>query len=221
MKISIKYVVMILLGLFVLLFFFERGCRVSTKRYDELKGQLQSSTKKVEEKEKEVQAAKLVTEEEIEKNLEETTELKTKIQKVDDRRKPLLKKEREYDQVTYDLAEERKALTNKDLIISNQDKQIETWKERFWNERADKNIVIKQRNWWAAIAFKNYENFFKERGLRISFEKQSLAKDRLLEISGQINKEGEKILRKFQLKLNLETVIWTGLGFFAGVAVGG
>ncbi|GAH21522.1 unnamed protein product, partial [marine sediment metagenome] len=130
------------------------------------------------------------------------------------------KRDAEKAQIIHDLEEEGKTLTDPVLIDANKDLLTKEWKDRFWNERAEKEKIIKQRNFWASIAFKQFAKYQNEHGIRLGLEKQLSAEEAYDKIAGETIDEGDKVIRSAGLKLSFKNVLYSlaffGLGYVTG-----
>jgi septal ring factor EnvC (AmiA/AmiB activator) len=172
MKSIIKPALITFAFLILALFILERSCNSPDERYFELKGQYESYKEKTEKEDQETQKREAEREAEITKKEAEISTLKDKILDLEEERGEIAKKDSEKASRIKELEAQREPLTDKDSIIINLDLQITEWKERFFNEREDKNKVIEQRDFWARIAFKENSKYLSEKeiskGLRES-----------------------------------------------------
>ncbi|MBA7556433.1 hypothetical protein ES705_49141 [subsurface metagenome] len=132
------------------------------------------------------------------------------------------KRDAETAQVIHDLKEEGKALTDPTAIAANKNLLAQQWEKRFWDERAEKEKIIKQRNFWASIAFKQYGKYLNEHSIRKGLEKQLSAEEAYDDLAGKTVKEGDKVVRGLSLKLNFKNILYSvvffGLGYVAGAS---
>jgi len=201
-KPAIIGVVVLVIALVVI----ERSCPKSDEKYNQLKGRYEISQKKIAQEKKELL-------EEMEKKDEEILELKEKIVVIDEQRIKLDKKDKEKAQTIYELKKERETLEDPYLIIANQDLLLKTWEERWTLEREDKNKVIKQRDYWASM-------YFKEHKIRQMVEKQLADQEALTKVGEELVKEGEKQIRGLRLKLTLTNILYTAGAGAVGYLLG-
>lgn len=208
----------ILIAMVVILFasnLLQRGC--NGRKIAELEGQLQVSESTRKEEKKEVEKISKRKDENTAKLEEEIQDIKLKLSKSDEKRKEYIETDREKADEIYLLKEQAERLTDPDSIADNWKIQAETWESRFWNERKDKDEVIKQRNWWAATAFKQYNKYLNEHTIRKSLDKQLAITERNLETSNELNTRYKKKISGFKLKMNVKNVLYTVGGFVVGV----
>jgi len=205
MKDYIKPIIVGIVILVIALVVIERSCPGSSVKLNQLKGEFKVHKEKTAKD-------KTMLLEEMEKKDEEILELKEKIVVIDKQRIKLDKKDKEKAQVIYDLKKERETLTDPNLIIANQDLLLKTWEERWTLEREDKNKVIKQRDYWASM-------YFKEHKIRQGLEKQLADQEALAKVAEDLVKEGEKQIRGLRIKLTITNILYTGGGFLAGCII--
>jgi len=216
-----KHSMTILIVMIVILFasnLLQRGC--NGKKIAELEGRLSASETQRQEEKKEVERVSKAKDKNTEKLEEEIQNIKVKLSKSEDDRKKHIDKDKKLENEIYLLKKQNETLTDSDSLADNWKVLAETWEERFWNERKDKDEVIKQRNWWAAIAFKQFGKYMNEHAIRKSLDKQLALTERNLEISKELNKEQKKTISGIKLKLTLKNVLSTAGGFVVGVIVG-
>lgn len=216
----IKAAIYVVGALVLALIIIERSCPRSNAKYIKLKGQYETHKEKIEE-EKEIlmEEIKKKDNENLKKD-EEIKKIKEDNLAIDEERIKLKKKDREKADKIRELKEERESLTDQSLIIANQDLLIKEWEARFWNEREDKEKVIKQRNAWAAVAFKQHGKYQNEHSLRKMLEKQLAGQEALTDVGEEIAKVGEKRMAGLNLKFTLGNILYTGLGFGLGYLLG-
>jgi len=196
--------------LILALFLIERSCSNPDAKYFELKGQFESYKEKVKAEEKEAQKRELEKQAEIEKKEVEISELKDKIFDLEENRKKLQEKDSEKAERIRELEAQRVPLVDKDKIIENQDLQISAWKERFWNEREDKENVIKERDFWARVAFKEKAKFQAEQKISQSL-RERLEKEQALRILAEkLNEQNEKRFNRLNFGSTVKTVLIIG-----------
>jgi len=220
MKNYIKPVIFGIVILVLAIFIVERSCPRSDAKYQELKGEL-AATKKALKDNKEALVKKTKETDENTEGLEKgIKELKQKNLKLEEEILDSQKRDKEKAQIIYDLKEEGKALTDPAAIAANKNLLAQQWEERFWNERAEKEKIIKQRNYWASIAFKQYGKYLNEHSIRKGLEEQLAGEEAIDEVAGKIIKEGDKQIGGLSLKLNLKNVLYSaaffGLGYLLG-----
>ena len=108
-------------------------------------------------------------------------------------------------------------LTDPDSLADNWKVLAETWEKRFWNEREDKDKIIKQRNKWAGAYFKAEKKYWNEHAVRTSSGKQLTTTEISLGISNKLNLEHEKQIRGIKIKLTVKNALYTLGGFLLGV----
>lgn len=191
------------------------------KKYIELRAAYEVEKKKVIEGKAAVEKEKRIKEEEIAKKDKEITAIKAKISAIDEERVELTRVDSERAKEIKKLKEERAILKDKDLIIANQGKMIKSWMARFWNERADKNKIIEQRDFWAKAFFKEHHNRLLGEGMRKSLERQLAVQESLSSLGEGIITEGERQIKGLSFKLSVENILWTGVGLGIGYLLGG
>jgi len=140
----------------------------------------------------------------------EISELKDKIFDLEENRKKLQKIDSEKAERIKELETERETITDTDKIIQNQDLQISAWKERFWNEKEDKENVIKERDFWARIAFKEQAKFQAEQKISQSL-RERLEREKALRILAEnLNKQNEKRFNRLSFGSTVKTVLIVG-----------
>ena len=220
MKNYIKPVILGIVILVLVIFIVERACPRSDAKYQKLKGELAAAQKDLKESKAALVAKTKATDEntaELEKGIKE---LKQKNLKLDEEILESQKRDKEKAQIIHDLKEEGETLTDPADIIANKDLLLKEWEDRFWNERAGKDKIIKQREYWASIAFKQYGKYLNEHSIRKDLEEQLAAEEAYDEIAADTVKEGDKVIRRAGLKLNLKSVLYIatifGLGYLLG-----
>lgn len=212
----------ILIVMIVILFasnLLQRGC--NGRKIAELKGQLLLSESERKEEKKETERVKQKGDAENAKLEEEIQEIKIESAKIDEARKELIATDREKADEIYMLKEQAKHLTDPSSITDNWRVQAETWEERFWNERKDKELIIIQRNYWSTTYFKANQKYINENKIRKQLEVQLFKTERSLEISKELNVKQKRKISGIRLKLTVKNVLYTGGGFLLGVVVGG
>jgi len=222
MKSYIKPVIFGIVILVLAIFIVERACPRSDARYQKLKGELAAAKKEL-KKSKDVLVEKTKATDENTEQLEKgIKELKQENLKLDKEILESQKRDEEKAQIIYDLKKEGETLTDPTLIIANKDLLLKQWEDRFFNERAEKDKIIKQRNFWASIAFKQYEKYLNEHSIRKGLEEQLAAEEAYDEIAEETGKEADKLIRKAGLKLSLKNILYSavffGLGYVAGAS---
>jgi len=218
----IKPVIIALAFLVLAIFILERACPRSDAKWQQLKGELAEAQKQLRESKAALVEKTKATDENTEELEKGIKELKQKNLKLDKEILESQKRDAEKAQIIHDLKKEGETLTDPTLIIANKDLLLKEWEDRFFNERAEKDKIIKQRNFWASIAFKQYGKYQSEHHLRKSLEKQLAAEEAYDEIAEETGKEADKLIRKAGLKLNLKNVLYSatffGLGYLLGAA---
>ena len=218
-----KYIKPVIFGIVILvlaIFIIERACPRSDAKYQELKGELAAAQKDL-KKNKDLLALRTKVSDKLNEGLEkEVKELKQEIKGLDKEVLESQKRDREKAQAIYDIKKEGETLTDPVLIIANRNLLIKVWEERFWNERAEKDKIIKQRNFWASIAFKQYGKYLNEHSIRKALEKQLSAEEAYDEIAADTVKEADKQIRKAGLKLNFKNVLYSAVFFGLGYVTG-
>ena len=212
----------ILIVMVVILFasnLLQRGC--NGRKIAELEGQLQVSEETRKEEKKGTEKLIKEKDDDTAKLEEEIQELKVESAKIDEDRIELIATDREKADEIYMLKEQAKRLTDPDSIADNWRLQAETWEERFWNERKDKELIITQRNQWATAYFKAENKYWNEHAIRSSLGKQLFKTERSLEISGKLNVKYKKRISGIRLKMTVKNILYTGGGFLLGVVIGG
>lgn len=220
MKSYIKPVIFGIVILVLAIFILERACPRSDAKYQKLKGELSTlRTELAASKKVLVEETKASDEntEELEKGIKE---LKQKNLKLDKEILESQKRDAEKAQIIHDLKKEGETLTDPTLIIANKDLLLKEWEDRFFNERAEKDKIIKQRNFWASIAFKQYGKYLNEHSIRKGLEKQLAAEEAYDDIAEETVKEGDKVIRRAGLKLNLKNVLYSAAFFGLGYVLG-
>jgi len=197
----------------------QRDC--NGRKTAELEGQLHISEETRKEEKKEFEKISKTKDEDTAKLEEKIQELKVESAKIDEHRIELIATDREKADEIYMLKEQAKRLTDPDSITDNWRRQAETWEERFWNEREDKELIITQRNQWATAYFKAENKYWNEHAIRNSLKKQLARTERSLEISDKLNVKYKRKLGGIKLKMTVKNVLYTGGGFLLGVIVGG
>ncbi|MCK4648685.1 hypothetical protein KAT51_04090 [bacterium] len=220
MKDYIKPAIIGVVILVIALIIIERSCPGSSAKLNRLKGEFKTYKEKIVEDKTALLKEMGKKDEDTIKKDNEIKELKAEISSIDEDRRVLKKKDEEKAQIIYDLKEERETLEDPHLIIANQNLLLEQWEERWCLEREDKNKVIKQRNAWAAVAFKQYGKYLNERHSRKLLEKQLAGQEALTEVGEEIVKDQDKKITGLSLKFTLANVFYTGLGFGLGYITG-
>ena len=220
MKSYIKPVIIALAFLVLAIFIIERACPRSDAKYQKLKGELAEAKKELKKSKDLLVLQTKVTDENTEGLEKEVKQLKQDIKNLDKDILESQKRDKEKAQVIHDLKKERETLEDPYLIIANQDLLLKTWEERWWNERKEKEKIIKQRNYWAAIAFKQFKKYQNEHSIRLGLEKQLSAEEAYDDLAGKTVKEGDKVIRSTGLKLNLKNVLYSAAFFGFGYLLG-
>lgn len=220
MKSYIKPAIFAMVFIVLAIFIVERACPRSDAKYQKLKGELAEARKDLKKSKALLVIHTKVTDENTEGLEKEVKELKQEVKKLDKDILESKKRDEEKAQVIYDLKKERETLEDPYLIIANQDLLLKTWEERWWNEREEKNKIIKQRNFWASIAFKQFKKYQNEHSIRLGLEKQLSAEEAYDKIAGETIDEGDKVMRKVGLKLNLKNVLYSAAFFGLGYVLG-
>ena len=220
MKSYIKPVIFGIVILVLAIFIVERACPRSDAKYQKLKGELAEAQKAL----KESKAALVEKTKATDKNTEElkieVEKLKEKNKKLDEKILESQKRDEEKAQAIYDIKKEGETLTDPVLIIANRDLLVKQWEDRFWNERKEKDLIIKQRNFWAAAYFKEHKRYLNEHSVRKGLDKQLSAEEAYDEIAGETVKEGDKVIRRAGLKLNFKNVLYSAAFFGLGYVLG-
>jgi len=220
MKNYIKPVIFGIVILVLAIFILERACPRSDAKYQKLKGELTEARKDLKKSKDLLVLHTKVTDENTEGLEKEVKELKHEVKKLDKEILESKKRDEEKAQSIHDLKKEGETLTDPTLIIANKDLLLKEWESRFWNEREEKEKIIKQRNFWASIAFKQYGKYQNEKSIRKGLEKQLSAEEAYDDIAERTVKEGDKVIRKAGLKLNLKNVLYSGAFFGLGYLLG-
>lgn len=220
MKNYIKPVIFGIVILVLAIFIVERACPRSDAKYQKLKGELVAAQKDLKESKAALVEKTKETDENTEKKDGEIDKLKQKNLKLDKEILESQKRDKEKAQDIYDLNEEGETLTDPTLIIANKNLLIKSWKDRFWNEREEKDKIIKQRNFWASIAFKQHEKYINEHSIRKDLDKQLAAEEAYDEIAGEAINEGDKVIRRAGLKLNFKNILYSAVFFGLGYVTG-
>ena len=220
MKDYIKPVIIGVVVLVIALIIIERSCPGSDAKLNQLKGEFKAEKEKLAKEKKVLLEEMAKRDEDNQKKDNEIKELKAEISSIDEDRRALKRKDEEKVQIIYELKEERETLTDAKRIIANQDILLKQWEERFWNEREDKEKVIKQRNAWAAVAFRQYRKYLNEHHSRKLLEKQLAGQEALIEVGEEIVKGQDKKITGLNLKFTLANVFYTALGFGLGYITG-
>ncbi|MCK4815522.1 hypothetical protein KA005_07115 [bacterium] len=220
MKTYIKPAIFVIVFLVLAIFIVERACPRSDAKYQELKGELAAAKKNLKESKAALVKKNKATDENTEELEKGIKELKLKNLKLEDEILESQKRDKEKAQAIYDLKEEGETLTDPVLIIANKNLLLKEWEDRFWNERAEKDLIIKQRNFWASIAFKQYGKYLNEHSIRNGLEKQLSAEEAYDDIAEKTIKEGDKVIKRAGLKLNLKNVLYSGAFFGLGYLLG-
>ena len=219
MKEYIKPALIVFAFLFLALFVIERACSSPDEKYFELKGQYQSYKEETEKEQQEAQKQEREKEAEIAKKEAEISNLKDKILDLEEERGEIAKKDSEKASRIKELEAQRVPLVDKDLIIANQDLQITEWKERFFNEREDKNTVIKQRDFWARIAFKQYAKYTGEKEISRSWKEQLEREKSLRILAEDLNKQNEKRFNRLKFGSTVKTILIVGSVIAGGYVI--
>ena len=218
-----KYIKPVIFGIVILvlaIFIIERACPRSDAKYQELKGELAAAQKDL-KKNKDLLALRTKVSDKKNEVLEtEVKELKQEIKKLDKEVLESQKRDKEIAQAIYDTKKEGETLTDPVTIIANRNLLAHYWEARFWNEREEKDKIIKQRNFWASIAFKQYGKYLNEHSIRRTLEKQLTAEEAYDDIAEETVKGGDKVIRGLRLKLNFKNILYSatlfGLGYVTG-----
>jgi len=222
MKSYIKPVIIGLAFLVLAIFIVERACPRPDAKYQKLKGELAEANKEL-KKSKGLLVLRIKVGDKKNEVLEkEVKELKQANLKLEDEILESQKRDKEKAQVIHDLKKEGETLTDPTLIIANKNLLLKEWEDRFWNEREEKEKIIKQRNFWAGIAFKQYGKYLNEKSIRRGLEEQLSAEEAYDKIAVDTVKEGDKVIRSAGLKLSFKNVLYSlaffGLGYVTGAA---
>jgi len=218
-----KYIKPVIFGIVILvlaIFIVERACPRSDAKYQKLKGELAEAKKELKKSKDLLVLHTKVTDENTEGLEKEVKELKQDIKNLDKEILESKKRDEEIAQAIYDLKEEGETLTDPIEIIANKNLLLEQWEARFWNERAEKEKIIKQRNFWASIAFKQFAKYQNEHSIRLGLEKQLSAEEAYDDIAGKTVKEGDKVIKRAGLKLNLKNILYSATFFGLGYVLG-
>lgn len=220
MKSYIRPVIFGIIILVLAIFIAERACPRSDAKYQKLKGELAAAQKDLKESKAALVEETTAADEntaELEKGIKE---LRNKNLKLGEEILASQKRDKERAQAIYDIKKEGETLTDPVLIIANRNLLIKVWEKRFWNERAEKDKIIKQRNFWASIAFKQYGKYLNEHSIRKGLEEQLSAEEAYDNIAGETINEGDKVIRRTGLKLNFKNILYSatffGLGYLLG-----
>ncbi len=220
MKSYIRPVIFGIIILVLAIFIAERACPRSDAKYQKLKGELAAAQKDLKESKAALVEETTAADEntaELEKGIKE---LRNKNLKLGEEILASQKRDKERAQAIYDIKKEGETLTDPVLIIANRNLIIKVWEKRFWNERAEKDKIIKQRNFWASIAFKQYGKYLNEHSIRKGLEEQLSAEEAYDNIAGETINEGDKVIRRTGLKLNFKNILYSatffGLGYLLG-----
>lgn len=218
-----KYIKPVIFGIVILvlaIFILERSCPRSDAKYQKLKGELAAANKELKKSKALLVLHTKVTDKNTEGLEKEVKELKQEIKNLDNEILESKKRDEEKAQNIYDLKKERETLTDPNLIIANQDLLLKTWEERWWNEKQEKEKIIKQRNFWAIAYFKEHKKYLNEHSIRKGLEKQLSAEEAYDDIAEKTFKEGDKVIRSAGLKLSFKNVLYSlaffGLGYVTG-----
>ena len=220
MKSYIKPVIFGIVILVLAIFILERACPRSDAKYQKLKGELTEARKDLKKSKALLVIHAKVTDKLTEGLEKEVKELKQEIKGLGKEILESQKRDKEKAQAIHDIKKEGETLTDPVLIIANRDLLAKGWEDRFWNERAEKKLIIKQRNFWASIAFKQYGKYQNEKSIRKGLEKQLAAEEAYDDIAERTVSEGDKVIRKAGLKLNFKNVLYSAVFFGLGYVTG-
>jgi len=220
MKSYIKPVIFGIVILVLAIFILERACPRSDAKYQKLKGELTEARKDLKKSKALLVIHAKVTDKLTEGLEKEVKELKQEIKGLGKEILESQKRDKEKAQAIHDIKKEGETLTDPVLIIANRDLLAKGWEDRFWNERAEKELIIKQRNFWASIAFKQYGKYLNEKSIRKGLEKQLSAEEAYDDIAEKTVSEGDKVIRKAGLKLNFKNVLYSAVFFGLGYVTG-
>lgn len=222
MKSYIRPAIFGIVILVMAIFIVERACPRSDAKYQKLKGELAAANKELKKSKALLVLHTKVTDENTEGLEKGIKELKQQVKKLDEEVLDSQKRDEEKAQIIHDLKEERETLKDPYLIIANQDLLLKTWEDRWWNEKQEKEKIIKQRNFWAAAWFKEHEKYLNEHSIRKGLDKQLSAEEAYDDLAGKTVNEGDKVIRRAGLKLNFKNVLYSaaffGLGYVLGAA---
>ena len=148
----------------------DRSC--NGKKIAKLEGQLQVSETERKKEKQEFEKISKAKDEDTAKLEEEIQELKVESSKIEDDRKENIEKDKRLENEIYLHEKQVETLTDPDSLADNWKVLAETWEKRFWNEREDKDKIIKQRNKWAGAYFKAEKKYWNEHAVRTSSGKQ-------------------------------------------------
>jgi len=220
MKSYIKPVIIAIVILVLAIFIIERACPRSDAKYQKLKGELVEARKDLKKSKDLLVLHTKVTDKNTEGLEKEVKELKQKNKKLDEEILESQKRDKEKAQAIHDIKKEGETLTDPVLIIANRDLLVKQWEERFWNERAEKKKIIKQRNFWAAAYFKEHKKYLNEHSIRKGLDKQLSAEEAYDDIAEETVKEGDKVIRGLSLKLNFKNILYSATFFGLGYVLG-
>lgn len=218
-----KYIRPVIVGIVFLvlaIFVVERACPRSDAKYQALKGELAAAQKQLKESRAALDEKNKPLDADTEKLKIEVKDLKEKNKKLDKEIRASKKRDQERAQAIYDIKKEGETLTDPIDIIANRNLLIEQWEARFWNERAEKEKIKKQRNFWAAIAFKQYGKYLNEHSIRKGLDEQLSAEEAYDKIAGETVKEGDKVIKGLSFKLNFKNILYSATFFGLGYLVG-
>lgn len=205
--------------LILALFIIERSCSSPDAKYFELKGQFQSYKEKTEKEKQEAQKRELEKQAEIEEREAEISDLKDRVFDLEEERGEFQKKDTEKAARITELESQREQLVDKDSIIKNQDLQISEWRERFLNEREEKNNIIKQRDFWARVAFKERAKFQAEQEISKSLRERLERETSLRILAEELNAQNEKRFNRLKFGSTVKTVLIVGFVIAGGYVI--
>lgn len=197
---DLKYIIIIAILVSFITIVFVRSCNdVSDRDLSELKGRYEAYKEETEKEKKETEKIVAAREEKI---VELKNEIISNFEAIDRSQKEAKVKDKEISE----LVRIRETLTDKDLIIANQDKQIKAWIEKFTLEREEKVAIREQRDDWKAA-------YYLQVDITEQLKKQLSNELSLRKIGEESLAAANKTIRKLKLGSSVKTVL---IGALAG-----
>lgn len=201
---DLKYI-LVIIGLAVLAtFLFIDRCSDGSKYY-RLQGLYEGAKEEVEKEKKEAEKIVAASEEKI---VELKKEIISNFEVIDRSQKEAKIKNLELSE----LVRIRETLTDKDLIIANQDKQIQAWVEKFTLEREEKVAIREQRDNWKAT-------YYLQVDITEQIKKQLLREESLRKIGEESLAAANKTIGRLKVGSTVKTVLIGGLAGYVAYKV--
>lgn len=215
----IKPALIMLAFLILALFLIERSCSSPDAKYFELKGQFERYKAEVEEEKQKAEKRELEKESEIKKKEKEISDLKLRIFDLEEERAGYEDKDAERASKISELETEIGQLNESAAIIEKQDLLISEWKERFFKEREDKKNIIKQRDFWARVAFREKAKYQAEKKISENLRARLERETSLRTLAEELNAQNEKRFNRLEFGSTIKTILIVGATVAGGYVI--